>query len=660
MKWCWWARLSIGLVSTWAGAQFLAPGSDLVVDGIPPISTDLVARVQPYLEFTPTTLLAWHPAKPGMLVRKRTTKSSHLHYVASPGAIPERVKDLPDDADGALFQPKTGRHILFYRAADDKDERQILQMDFSTKAITSITGAKARAGNVTWNRTGDRVIYTTAADDRKEPARKTVTTLYLADPFKPHAARTLASIAGGHVDQLRISPDDKWLVYRECISPGEAQLWSIDMTSGDKRRVTPAPAPGTPVNYSSPRIAADGMALYALSDRNSEFRQLVRIDLATEKETALTARFKHDVDEFAISEKANRIALVMNEEGVSVLRLLELTTLQELPRPALLPGEISGLRWSGGDGDEGGDGRELAMNISSARSPGDVYSLDLASKKITRWTNSASPALNPLDFVEPKLIRWTSVDGVGNSGFLYQPDRLKFSGRRPVIINICGGPESQARAGFINRSNYVVNELGVAIIFTNTRGSAGFGKKFAATDEGGEREHAIKDVGALLDWIGKQPDLDAGRILIQGGNYGAYSGLAASARYADRIAGAMFEAGIANYVTLQTNGAGYERDLQYPACGDEHNPDMRISNARISSRQLAEEIRKPLFIAHGGNDSHVPYKGAEQIVALLKKQKTAVWFVKSNDKHHSFAKESNAEFLFYAQVKFLEEILLQR
>ncbi len=643
-------------------AQYLTPGANLVVDGVPPIADELVSKVQAYTEFKRADIVAWHPAKRGVLIRKRATHTDQLHYVASPGSVPEQLTDFPDAVRGASFQPKKGEYLLFEKGSGGNEVFRIYRLDLATKTVTPISDEKERASAPAWNRQGDRIVYTTVAIDRHNAARTAVTKLYIADPLKPADTRHVATFDSGGMRGFRFSADDRSLVYQEYMSREESHIWMMEIDSGTKRRISPPPTAGAPLFYGSPRFSRDGKSLYALSDRDSEFHRLINIDLASGKETVLTGHLKFDVESYSVSDAAGRIAIITNEEGASVLRFLDLATGKEIPRPALLPGEISGLRWrGGGDDDAQSDdaGKELAFNVASARSPGDVYSFDLKSTRISRWTNSLSPTLNPLDFVEPTLVRWKSFDGRMISGFFYQPEAKKFSGKRPVVIDIHGGPAGQARPGFINRSNYLVNELGVAIIYPNVRGSSGFGKTFVALDNGMKREDSVKDIGALLDWIKDQPDLDAARIVVQGGSYGGYMSLAVSAHYADRIAGAIDVVGISSFVTFLTNTESYRRDLRRAEYGDERDPAMRAFFEKISPLNNAQKIRKPLFVVQGRNDPRVPYTESEQIVAQLKKQKIPVWFLMANDEGHGFAKKGNADFSFYAQIKFLEQTLLK-
>ena len=659
--------LFVAATVTAAHGQFLKPADNLVIDGVPPISEELVAKVRAYTDFKPSTIVAWHPAQSALLIRTRLSNTLQLHLVSGPGMKPVPLTDFPDAVSGASFQPTKGDYLLFEKASGGDEVFQIFRLDLATKTVTAISDPKLRASAPSWNKKGDRIVYTTTTIDRNNASRMPMTTLVLSDPLNPEGNKTIGTFEGGRWFGFRFSPDDKSLVYGEYLSANESHIWTMDISSGEKRRVTAETrAGGTPVFYGPAKFSRDGKKLFATSDKDNEFRRLVMIDLSSGKESVLTPKLLHDVSDFAVSTRAKRIAFITNEDGASVLRFLDLETLAELPRPALLPGEISGLRWKAGFDDDTADtaqskssDAELAFNVTSARSPGDVYSWNLATTKITRWTNSTSPALNPLEFAEPKLVRWKSFDGLMISGFLYQPDAKKFPGKRPVIINIHGGPEAQARPGFIARNNYMINESGIAMLYPNVRGSSGFGKTFLAMDNGVKREDSVKDIGALFDWIKEQPDLDAAKVLVMGGSYGGYMALAVSTNYPERIKGAIDTVGISNWVTFLTNTESYRRDLRRVEYGDERIPEMRKFLESISPLNNAQKIKKPLFVVQGKNDPRVPYTEAEQIVAQLKKQNTPVWFLMALDEGHGFAKKSNSDFLFYAQIKFMEQTLLK-
>jgi dipeptidyl aminopeptidase/acylaminoacyl peptidase len=657
-------------------AQFVEPASNLVIDGVPPISSELAKKVGAYTEFKRSLVIAWNPAGEGVLIRTRLKNTDQLHWVKSPGAKPEPLTDFDDAVTSASFQPRKGKFILFERASGGDEVFRIYLMDLATKAVTAISPEGERASTPSWNQGGNKIVFTTSTIDRNNTQkveageeRTAATKVYVVNPLKPETAQLVATFNGGRFFNFRFVPGEKRLAYLEYISANESHLWTIDIATGAKQRITPEPKAGVPpVAYGAARFMRDGKTVYTTSDRDSEFRRLVKLDIATAKETVLTEHLKFDVDDFAISYKAHRIAFTTNEEGSSVLRFLDFATGKELPRPALLSGEISGLRWRAGSAEDGDAEEEnvpkdqnvdIAFNLTSARSAGEVYSMNIGTTKLTRWTNGANPNLNALEFVEPKIARWKSFDDLMISGFLYLPDAKKFPGKRPVIINIHGGPEGQSRPGFIGRNNYMVNELGLAMIFPNVRGSSGFGKTFLTLDNGKKREDSVKDIGALFDWIKQQPDLDADKVLVMGGSYGGYMVLAVSTNYPERIAGAIDSVGISNFVTFLTNTESYRRDLRRAEYGDERDPDMRKFLESISPLNNAAKIKKPLFVVQGKNDPRVPYTEAIQIVDKAKAQKVPVWFLMANDEGHGFAKKPNQDFLFYSQIKFMEKTLLQ-
>jgi dipeptidyl aminopeptidase/acylaminoacyl peptidase len=470
------------------------------------------------------------------------------------------------------------------------------------------------------------------------------------DPLKPESDRVVARFDGGGWFGFHFSEDGRQLVFIEFKSANESYIWVMDVASGKKRRVT-APGKDEPVFWGETRFSKDGKGLFTVTDRGSEFRRLAYLPLAGGKERVLTSHIAFGVEDYDISFDANRIAFITNERGSGALRFIDLSTLKELPRPPLVQGVIGGLAWRK-------KSSEIAFHMSSARSAGDVFTYDLKENKAIRWTNGNNPQLNTSEFVEPRLVKWLSFDGREISGFHYHPP-ARFEGKRPVIINIHGGPEAQARPGFIGRNNYFVSELGVAMIYPNVRGSEGFGKTFLKLDNGMKREESVKDIGTLLDWIAAQPDLDAARVSITGGSYGGYMTLASAVHFADRIAGALSVVGISNFVTFLERTESYRRDLRRVEYGDERDPAMRAFLETISPLNNAEKITKPLFVVQGKNDPRVPYTEAEQIVATLKKRGTPVWFMMANDEGHGFAKKPNADYQFYATVEFARQTLLK-
>lgn len=226
------------------------------------------------------------------------------------------------------------------------------------------------------------------------------------------------------------------------------------------------------------------------------------------------------------------------------------------------------------------------------------------------------------------------------------------------MINIHGGPEAQARPVFSPQFQFLARELGVAVLVPNVRGSAGYGKAYLALDDGRRREDAVRDIGALLDWIATRPELDADRVGVSGGSYGGYMVLASMVHFGQRLRAGIDVVGISDFVTFLTNTQDYRRDLRRAEYGDERDPEMRAFLKEISPLTHAGRIDRPLFVAQGANDPRVPASEAEQIVARVRANGTLVWYLLFEDEGHGFAKKRNRDLYEAAAMLFWQRHLL--
>jgi dipeptidyl aminopeptidase/acylaminoacyl peptidase len=436
----------------------------------------------------------------------------------------------------------------------------------------------------------------------------------------------------------------------EYISINESHLWQADAKTGAKSLITPKG--GEKISWTGGRFAGDGKTVFVTTDKDSEFQRLCRYEPAAQRLTPLTPNLRWDVESFDLSPDGRTLAFVSNEDGVSVLRLLDARAGRERTAPKLPLGVIGSLEWHE-------NGRDLAFTLSSARSPADTYSLDVKTGKVERWTESETGGLDAGAFIEPELAKLKSFDGLGISAFVYRPDAKKFPGRRPCIISIHGGPESQSRPTFQARNNYYLNELGVALVVPNVRGSDGYGKTFLTLDNGFKREDSVRDIGAIIDWIGRDPGLDAGRIAVMGGSYGGYMVLASMVHFNDRLRCGVDVVGISSFLTFLKNTQDYRRDLRRAEYGDERDPQMAAHLEKISPLTSVKKIGKPLFVVQGKNDPRVPVTESEQMARAIRDNGGQVWYLMAKDEGHGFAKKKNADFQFLSTILFFQEYLLK-
>lgn len=637
------AFLFLLILACAAVAQTLTPPEKMTVKGVPPIPQSLVDEVGKYTEFRTAGFVDWHPKERSMLIATRFGEVAQIHSVAFPGGARRQITFFKEPVGNASYEPVNGNYILYSRDIGGSENYQIYRMDMATYESTLLTDGKSQNGGDMFSNKGDRIVYNSTKRNGNDRD------FYIMDPLDPKSEKLLCENKGGGWGMVDWSPDDKQILVGEYISINESYLYLLDVASGKMTILTPKDEKEK-VAYSAAKFDKTGKGIYIVSDKESEFARLAHMDLATKKISYITTDIKWDISSFVMSHNRELAALEINEEGASVLKIMDLNTKKYLPAPALPVGIIGGLAWHKNN-------KELALSMGSARSQFDVYSIDVPKKQLTRWTFSETAGVNTENFSEAKLIKWKSFDGLEISGFLYMPP-ARFTGKRPVIIDVHGGPEGQAQPGFLGRNNYLLNELGVAVIYPNVRGSSGFGKTFLQLDNGMKRDHSYKDVDALIDWIHKQSYLNGDKIMVTGGSYGGNVTLAMSAFYSDKIACALSVVGASNLVTFLENTAGYRRDLRRVEYGNETDPEMRKYLLSIAPLNYIEQIKKPLFIVQGLNDPRVPASESEQIVAKMESKGIPVWYMLAKDEGHGFQKKVNRDYQFYATVMFIKQFLL--
>ena len=635
----------------------LAPNPNLFVQGIPPVPASIVDEVGRYTDFRGHAFVGWHPTQREMLVahRKAGDNITQLYRLAAPGAALEQLTDANEPVRVASYEPTDGRYIVFERASGGNEATQVYRLDPADRRVTLLTDPNERHDMQGWLHRSSRLLVMSVALDRTAQGGsrgRIAQTLSLIDPADAGSRRRIAELPGGGWDVGGVSWDDRQVALTRYLSAAESQVWLLDLESGKTTQVLPAPGSTDRTTFFAADFTRDNAALYVLSDRGSEFRQLMRYRFDDRRLTPISGHIPWDVDGVSASADGSLVAAAVNIEGRDELRLFDARTLAERPAPRSPDGTVGVVRFHRALPD-------LAFTVNSSSGPSQIHSVDAITGSIVQWTTTQSPpGIDPSGFAKETVVRWPSFDGRSISGLLTLPPP-RFDGKRPVLIQIHGGPEGQAKIGFKGAYNYLIEELGIALIQPNVRGSSGFGKTFLTLDDGMKREDSVKDIGALLDWIATRPELDASRVAVAGGSYGGYMSLAVATNYADRIAGAVDVVGISNFVTFLRNTESYRRDLRRVEYGDERDPAMRDHLQKISPLTNAAKITKPLFVVQGRNDPRVPYTEAEQIVAAVRRNGTPVWYLRAENEGHGFVRKENADYQFYATVLFLRSTLLK-
>ena len=640
-----------------AGAQdVVQPNTHLLADGIPPISKAIADKVSLYTEFRGYGFVGWHPAERSMLVRHREQGASiaQIYWLKTPGGKLEKITDFPDYVSSASFAPKHGKYIVYSRDVGGNEATQVFRMDLDTRASTLLSNPDERSG-YTWTRAGDRLLVESVPLDKTAQSgsrAQVATTLLLVDPLKPEGHTRLTELPGGGWGNFEFSPDDSTIAAQQYRTPNDSDVFLINAKTGTREKILPKvgmPAAG----YSGFAWSSDQQRLFLTTNQGGEFSELAVFDRRDQSLTMLSHHIPWDIENIGLSADGQRLMSVANVNGRDELHLFDGITGKEMARPDIPGGSLGGGKW------HETQRNALAFSINSPQSPGDVYTLDATSGKTERWTTAASaPGVQPDTFVSPELVQIKSFDGLTISGWLFLPDAAKFPGKRPLLVSFHGGPEGQSTVRFMGRYNYFLNEMGVAVLLPNVRGSMGYGKTYLDLDNGFKRKDSVKDGGAFLTWASSHPRLDGKRIAISGGSYGGYMSLATAVDYSPLIRGAIDVVGISHFVTFLNNTESYRRDLRRVEYGDERDPEMRAFHEKIAPLNNAASITVPLFVVQGKNDPRVPYTEAHQMVAAVRKNGVPVWYLLADNEGHGFRRKANADFEFYATVRFLEQTLL--
>jgi dipeptidyl aminopeptidase/acylaminoacyl peptidase len=610
---------------------------NLITEGVPEIPGDVRDRLLQYSNVRAATFQAFNETG-GILIGTRFAETVQLHEVDAPLGARRQITFFNEPVGGGI-RPDGSNAIYFSKDRGGDEFFQGFLVDRATGRSTAFTQAGTRNDGLVWSKTGAVAAWSVA--------RSGVTTrdIVIGNPSRPDDRRILLTGPSG-VSPIAFSPDGSKLLLGEYLSVTNSKRFIVDLQTGTRTDVNPSAAP---IAYDGGAFSADGRSIFVISDEGSEFARLRRIDLASGVQTVISASTRAsiwDVESFTLSDDGRTIALVSNVAGRSELSILDARTGRALRTPSLPEGVVTGL-----DFDRRGE--RLGISLTTPTTPGDVWVWDLRRQRLVRWTQSETGGLPESGFVAPTLVEVSSFDGLKVSAFLYKPQS---AGPHPVIISIHGGPEGQSRPTFSSSIQYYVNELGVAVLVPNVRGSTGYGKTFVSLDNGMKREDSVKDIGAFLDWIATRPDLNKDKVIVYGGSYGGYMVLASMVHYSDRLAGGVDIVGISNFVTFLENTQGYRRDLRRVEYGDERDPAMRAHLMSISPLTNVRRITKPLFVIQGLNDPRVPVTEAEQILAAVRSNGGEAWYMLAKDEGHGFAKKTNRDAQREAETMFFRRV----
>ncbi|MDG1206612.1 MAG: prolyl oligopeptidase family serine peptidase [Pseudomonadales bacterium] len=618
---------------------------NLILQDVPEIPHSIVNELTRFQNVRYGSFLDWTADGGSIYIRTRFSDTPQIHKVDAPSGARKQMTFFREPIGSANRQP-TGDKIVYTMDAGGSEYAQIFLLDPATADSTMLSDGESVNSSVVWDTNGKHIAFRSTRRNGKS------NDLWMMNIDKPGEARMiLESPDGTSWSPIRFDSKGKYLLIRNYVSVVDSRLHLLDLASG-KLTLLAGGENNKSINYGVGFDLQED-AFYFLTDQQSEFIQLAKAPLADPADiTIITAAIPWNVTRLVLSQDRRRGAFVVNNNGIDELFLLDTKTQKYKAVDGLPIGLIGKASFSP-------DSRGLAMTLNTPKTPSDTYVLALGKRatdagKLTQWTSSEVGGLNTEDFIKPELIAYPSFDDREIPAFVYTP---KTEGPHPVIISIHGGPEGQSRPSFSSTYQMWVKKLNAAVIVPNVRGSNGYGKSYLQLDNGFKREDSVKDIGALLDWIETQPNLDAGRVIVYGGSYGGYMVLASAVHYSNRLKAAVDVVGISNFVTFLKNTKDYRRDLRRVEYGDERDPAMYAHLQAISPLNNIEKITIPLLVVQGENDPRVPVTESTQLVQALRDQEQTVWYLNALNEGHGYRKKENRDVYQQVTIMFLQQFL---
>ncbi|MGI9628517.1 MAG: S9 family peptidase [Longimicrobiales bacterium] len=635
---------ALALLVAFAANLSIPKPPSITAEGIPKVSLrpmlrnlDLLAR-----GMQSKAIATWMPNGNGVLVRaKHWVVDSRLHWLAEPGGELKLLEHIPRNV--GTIASRLGRdYVVFSWDEDGAEQYKLYRWDLDESKPVPLTDGHDRAGFGAFEPHGTRFAFVSSARNGVD------VDVYVGDPMKPGSEKMVFEGSGTWI-VFDWSPVGDLLVLGKMSSNVESELHTLDLRSGRTELISKGS--DGPTSHRAVRFTQDGTGLYFVSDEDSEFKHLRRYDLSTGVEAVLTDEISWDVEGAAESDDGSFLLLSVNEDGVGRHYVYDVADDETRPLD-LFPTGLTTVSLHRGVPD-------LIVNHADGSGVARGYTYDLESQRLTQWAGAKRTESNALfgnRIRATELIRYPTFDEVDGhprqiSAFVYPGVG---DGPRPVLINIHGGPEAQAR---LTNGHVQAQRAGFTVIAPNVRGSTGYGKSFTKLDDGVLREDAVKDIGALLDWIATRPDMDGTRVGVQGGSYGGYMTLASLVHFGSRIKCGVDVVGVSNFVTFLENTAPYRQDLRRAEYGDERDPEMRAFLESISPLTHAERIVSPLMVVQGANDPRVPVTESRQMVAKVRGNKQPVGYIEAADEGHGFRKPWNALYASTAQLEMMERCL---
>lgn len=402
--------------------------------------------------------------------------------------------------------------------------------------------------------------------------------------------------------------------------------------------------PDFPIGYSD-----DGKYAFLGSNRDMDTRGLVKFNLADGSRETLFQDPRVDIETYEYYPGTQEPMLVGLDDGKSSVHFFD----EAHPSSKFFRGAIKAF-----SGQEVSlesvtrDGRLAVLRVFADNLPADYYLADLE-KKTLAFLLSSADWLEPKNLARTEVIELEARDGTPLQGYLTFPA----VGRKslPMVVMPHGGPASRDYWEY-NRDAQILAANGYLVLQVNFRGSTGYGIAFRQASNQQWGKAVQDDITDATLWVVEQGYADRARLCIYGVSFGAYSALMSAIREPELYKCAAGYAGVYDLKLLYSEG-----DIRETAAGIAFLQDAVGEDAAELAAQSpvarADELRIPIFIAHGGEDYRAPIEHAEALIAAAKRNKLDYTAHINNTGGHGFYTEESNRALYQDLLAFLDRHL---